>query len=109
MLIDIPDDLARRAKQKIIEDAATHRRWAKEWEQSGQHHNAVLSLVDAALADMPEPIQVGHLAKWGEQEVLVVAVDGDYAWIKFSDDLWHTVRIKDLTYQGPKPQGWGRQ
>lgn len=109
MLIDIPDDLARKAKLQVVEDAATHRRWAKEWERDGQHHNAVLSLVDAALADLPEPIRVGHLAHANDYTFLVLALGRERAFLE-DHEGWETSRpIADLTYAGPKPQGWGRQ
>lgn len=111
MLIEIPDDLARKAKQMINGEAAYHRQSAATWEWDGQYPSAVRSLVWAALleADLSEPIQAGHLAKWGDsREVLVVAFDGDLAWVRCANDFRYTVSIEELTYAGPKPEGWGQ-
>lgn len=114
MLIEIPDDLARKAKQMMTGDADTHRRWAEEWERDGQHYDAVRSLVNAALveADLPEPIQVGHLARWNDDEddnepSLVLAIDGPEAWIRRLSGRRTNAAIDRLTYAGPKPEGWG--
>lgn len=111
MLIQIPDNLARKVRAELSGDAAYHRRWAEKWERDGQHYNAVLSWVSAALleADLSEPIQAGHLAKWGDsREVLVIAFDGDLAWVRCANDFRYTVSIEELTYAGPKPEGWGQ-
>lgn len=111
MLIEIPDDLARRAKRMIHGDAALHRRWAEEWERDGQHYDAVRSLVTAALleADLPERVQVGHLARSVADDAtyLVLHLGRERALLE-AEDGWETSRpIEDLTYAGPKPEGWG--
>lgn len=114
MLIEIPDDLARKAKQMMTgdADADTYRRWAEEWERAGQHYDAVRSLVSAALleADLPEPIQVGHLAEWRNgARALVLAIDGQAAWLRSRSHGHYTADLSEITYAGPKPEGWGEQ
>lgn len=59
MLIEIPDDLARKAKQ-ILDPDSTGLSWrglAEDAERTGAPFLAVSYLVLAALADLPEPIQ----------------------------------------------------
>jgi len=112
--LGVSDDLARKAKRQMMAgDADTHRRWAEEWERDGQHYDAVRSLVNAALleADLPEPIQVGHLARSvvDDATFLVLALGRRRALLETKWG-WETSRpIAYLAYAGPKPEGWGEQ
>ena len=113
MLIEIPDNLARKVRAELNCDVAYHRRWAERWERDGQHYNAVLSWVSAALleADLPEPVQVGHLAHAPKDPAtyLVLHLGRERAFLQ-AEEGWETSRpIADLTYAGPKPEGWGAQ
>lgn len=113
MLIEIPDDLARKAKQMINGNADTHRRWAENYEWDGHYPSAVRSLVWAAIleADLPEPVQVGHLARSVADGAtfLVLALGRKRALLE-TEWGWETSRpIAYLTYAGPKPEGWGEQ
>lgn len=109
MLIEIPDDLALKAKQMINGNADTHRRWAENYEWDGHYPSAVRSLVWASIleADLPEPIRVGHLAHANDYTFLVLALGRERAFLE-DHEGWETSRpIADLTYAGPKPEGWG--
>ena len=89
MLIEIPDDLARKAKRSMTRcrNAAQCRSDAALAESQGRPIAAVLDLMYAALleADLPEPIQVGHLVV----ERCVPAVLDAHA--RPTDDLWASV------------------
>ena len=115
MLIEIPDDLARKAKQAIDPDSTgpVLRGLAAYAERSNVPLIAVNYLVLAALveADLPERVQVGHLARSVADDAtfLVLALGRKRALLE-TEWGWETSRpIAYLTYAGPKPEGWGEQ
>lgn len=67
-------------------------------------------LFDAALLEAipepPKPLVVGDLAMTnGGEIVLVIALDGDLAWGRHTNG--GRANVQDLTYHGPRPEGWG--
>ena len=114
MLIEIPDDLARRIKEGLTLGAATYRRVAQQNIESGHYEDAAMALALAVIAeaDLPEPVQVGHLARvthTDTRDVLVLAIDGEWAWVHSRQHGRYTEYLDALTYAGPKPEGWGEQ
>lgn len=115
MLIEIPDDLARRAKAELEFSAYMYRQIAEDRERFGHYVDAARLLMLAAIAqaDLPEPLVVGHLARWNDDEddnepSLVLAIDGPEAWIRRLSGRRTNAAIDRLTYAGPKPEGWGQ-
>lgn len=115
MLIEIPDDLAREAKRSMTlrRNAAQCRSDAALAESQGRPIAAVLDLMYAALleADLPEPVQVGHLARSvADDATFLVLHLGRTRALLETEWGWETSRpIAYLTYAGPKPEGWGEQ
>lgn len=113
MLIEIPDDLAREAKHSLsFNTADEYRHRAKRCAAQGDYYASALSLFRAAIvdADLPEPVQVGHLARFYERRdpVLVLAIHENSAWVRSMDGSLWTAAIDGLTYAGPAPEGWGQ-
>lgn len=109
MLIEIPDDLARKAKPYLKLTDERYRELADDGNVLPS--TAIYSLIRAAIveADLPEPIQVGHLARVCGYEVEVLALGRTHAFFRHSDGYEDLDELDELTYSRPKPEGWGEQ
>lgn len=83
---------------KMIEVPEVHLLELKAWRWAhavGDQINYATP-IDAILACMPKPIEAGDRVRTVIGEGIVVAVDGDTAWVRRDDGVRLTWRIKNL-------------